>query len=305
MTIVISRWAGAGHRTIAEVTAAAERAKAEGFDTLWLPQTLTFDAMTALAVTAAAVPDLKLGTAVVPIQGRHPIPLAQQALTVADVAGPGRFTLGLGVTHAPVSEGFYGIPYSEVVSLCREELDALVGLLGPDRKASVEGRHLVARGPVMVDTPAPSVLLAALGPKMLELAGTRTDGTVTWMTGPRTLASQVVPGIREAAATAGRPEPRVVAGLPVCVTSDPAGARDRVRPRIESAGQMPSYRRQLAAEGLDDVADLALLGTADEVAERIDALAGIGVTELMADVAGDDDEIAATTELLGRLAGRS
>jgi 5,10-methylenetetrahydromethanopterin reductase len=305
VTVVISRWAGAGHRSTAEVVAAADKARAEGFDTLWLPQTLTFDAMTALAVAAAAVPDVNLGTAVVPIQGRHPIPLAQQALTVADVAGPGRFTLGIGVTHAPVSEGFYGIPYSEVVELCREELDALVGLLGPDRKASVEGRHLVARGPVMLETPAPSVVLAALGPRMLELAGSRTDGTVTWMTGPRTLAAQVVPGIRAAASAAGRPEPRVIAGLPVCVTTDPAGARDRVRPRIEAAGQMPSYKRQLAAEGLEDVADLALVGTADEVAERIEALGAIGVTELMADVAGDDREMAATTELLGRLGGRA
>jgi 5,10-methylenetetrahydromethanopterin reductase len=304
VTVVISRWAGAGHRSTAEVVDAATRAKAEGFATLWLPQTLTFDAMTALAVAAAAVPGIGLGTAVVPIQGRHPIPLAQQALTVADVAGPGRFTLGIGVTHPPVSEGFYGIPYSQVVGLCREELEALAGLLGPDRKASVEGRHLTARGPVMLDTPAPGLLLAALGPKMLALAGTHTDGTVTWMTGPRTLATQVVPSIRAAAAAAGRSEPRVVAGLPVCVTDDVAGARDRVRPRIESAGQMPSYRRQLAAEGLDDVAELAVIGSEAEVTDRIDALAAIGVTELMADVAGSDDEMAATTELLGRVAGR-
>ena len=250
MTVVISKWAGAGHRSAADVVAAARQARDEGFNTLWLPQTLTFDAMTALAVAAAAVPDVNLGTAVVPIQGRHPIPLAQQALTVADVAGPGRFTLGIGVTHAPLSEGFYGIPYADVVDLCREELDALDGLLSADRTTSVEGRHLTARGRLMVDTPAPEVLLAALGPKMLELAGTRTDGTVTWMTGPHTLATQVVPAIREAAAAAGRPNPRVVAGLPVCVTHDPAAARDLVRPRIEGAGEMASYRRLLAAEGL-------------------------------------------------------
>ena len=303
MTVVISRWAGAGHRSTAEVVAAVERAKAEGFATLWLPQTLTFDALTALAVAAAAVPGIGLGTAVVPIQGRHPIPLAQQALTVADVAGPGRFTLGIGVTHAPVSEGFYGIPYAEVVGLCGEELEALVGLLGPDHTSNVVGRHLTARGPVMVDTPGPGLLLAAMGPKMLQLAGSHTDGTVTWMTGPRTLAAQVSPLLRDAAASAGRPDPRVVAGLPVCVTDDPVGARDRVRPRIESAGQMPSYKRQLAAEGLDDVADLAVVGSESEVTERIEALAGLGVTELMADVVGDEAEMAATTDLLGRLAG--
>jgi len=303
VTVVISRWAGAGHRSTAEVVAAVERAKAEGFATLWLPQTLTFDALTALAVAAAAVPGIGLGTAVVPIQGRHPIPLAQQALTVADVAGPGRFTLGIGVTHAPVSEGFYGIPYAEVVGLCGEELEALVGLLGPDHTSNVVGRHLTARGPVMVDTPGPGLLLAAMGPKMLQLAGSHTDGTVTWMTGPRTLAAQVSPLLRDAAASAGRPDPRVVAGLPVCVTDDPVGARDRVRPRIESAGQMPSYKRQLAAEGLDDVADLAVVGSESEVTERIEALAGLGVTELMADVVGDEAEMAATTDLLGRLAG--
>jgi 5,10-methylenetetrahydromethanopterin reductase len=301
VSVVISRWAGAGHRSVAEVVAAARQAEDEGFDTLWLPQTLTFDAMTALAVAAAAVPNVNLGTAVVPIQGRHPIPLAQQALTVADVAGPGRFTLGIGVTHAPVSEGFYGVPYRDVVELCREELDALDGLLGPDRRASVEGRHLTARGPVMVETTAPGLLLAALGPRMLELAGTRTDGTVTWMTGPRTLAEQVVPRIRDAAARAGRPAPRIVAGLPVCVTHDPAGARDRVRPRIEGAAQMASYKRQLAAERLDDVADLAVIGTADEVAAQIDGLGALGVTELMADVFGTEAEVEATTALLATL----
>lgn len=301
MTVVISKWAGAGHRSAADVVAAARQARDEGFNTLWLPQTLTFDAMTALAVAAAAVPDVNLGTAVVPIQGRHPIPLAQQALTVADVAGPGRFTLGIGVTHAPLSEGFYGIPYADVVDLCREELDALDGLLSADRTTSVEGRHLTARGRLMVDTPAPEVLLAALGPKMLELAGTRTDGTVTWMTGPHTLATQVVPAIREAAAAAGRPNPRVVAGLPVCVTHDPAAARDLVRPRIEGAGQMASYRRQLAAEGLDDVADLAIIGDADDVAEQIDALVTLGVTELMADVVGTEAEVEATIAVLSTL----
>lgn len=301
MTVVISKWAGAGHRTVAEVVAAAQQAKDEGYDCLWLPQTLTFDAMTALAVAAAAVPGIDLGTAVVPIQGRHPIPLAQQALTVADVAGPGRFTLGIGVTHAPVSEGFYGIPYREVVELCREELDALDGIFGPERTASVEGRHLTARGPVMVDTPAPGLLLAALGPRMLDLAGARTDGTITWMTGPRTLAAQVVPRLTEAAAAAGRPSPRVVAGLPVCVTDDPAAARDLVRPRIEGAGQLASYKRQLAAEGLDDVAELALVGTADEVTEQIEALGALGVTELMADVVGTEAEVEATTAVLSTL----
>ena len=291
-------WAGSDLRSVDDVTAVVRRAADAGFDGVWLPQTLSLDAMTALAVAARDVPDIAIGTAVVPIQGRHPVPMAQQALTVAQAAGPGRFTLGIGVTHPVVSEGFYGIPYSRVVSLCHEHLVVLSALLGPDRRSDHSGRHLTARAPVSLDTPAPGVVVAALGPQMLELAGSLADGTVTWMTGPATLASTIVPGIRAAAARAGRPEPRVIAGLPVCVTDRVGTARDVIRPRIEGAGAMPSYRRQLALEALADPADLAIAGSADTVASRVQALSELGVTELMADVFGTPEERQATTEVL-------
>ena len=197
-----------------------------------------------------------------------------------------------------VSEGFYGFPYRDSVDLCTEELEALQGLLGAGRKADLTGRFLTARAPLMMAGPAPEVVLAAMGPKMLALAGRLTDGTVTWMTGPATLRTQIVPALSEAASAADRPAPRVIAGLPVCVTADATAARDAVRPRIEGASKMPSYRRQLAAEGLDDLAGLAIVGSAAEVTDRIAALAAIGVTELMADVFGSPDERAATVALL-------
>jgi 5,10-methylenetetrahydromethanopterin reductase len=301
--LTISAWAGSDLRSVDEVVAAVERTAAAGFEGVWLPQTLSVDALTALAVAARLVPRIHVGTAVVPIQGRHPIPMAQQALTVAQAAGAGRFTLGIGVTHAVVSEGFYGIPYSGVVALCREQLEVLAALLGPDRQSDHAGARLTARAPVTIDTPAPSVVVAALGPHMLDLAGTLADGTVTWMTGPATLAATIVPALRAAAGRVGRPEPRVIAGLPVCVSRDVAAARDAIRPRIEGAGQMPSYRRQLGLEGLHDVADLAIVGDAHEVTDRVQALAGIGVTELMADVFGTPDEREATTALLTSLGG--
>jgi 5,10-methylenetetrahydromethanopterin reductase len=300
--IAISAWAGSDRKSVDDVVTSVRAAADVGFDGVWLPQTLTVDALTALAVAAQVVSGIRIGTAVVPIQGRHPIPLAQQALTVAQVAGPGRFTLGLGVTHPLVSEGWYGIPYNQVVDLCREELKALGGLLGPDRRSAVEGAHLTARTALMMESSPPSMVVAALGPRMLELAGTLADGTVTWMTGPATLGAQVAPIIREAANRAGRPEPRVIAGLPVSVTDDPAAARDRIRPRIEGAAQMPSYRRQLTVEGLDDVADLAIVGNADEVAARVEALGELGVTELMADIFGTPDEKEMTISVLAGLA---
>src|SRR5579871_4895480 len=219
---MVSAWSGADLGTVANVVGAVRAAADAGFDGVWVPQTLSVDTLTALAVAASAVPTIAVGTAVVPIQGRHPVPLAQQALTVSDAAGPGRFTLGVGVTHAFVSETFYGFPYRDVVALCREELEALVGLLGPDRHSDVAGRYLSTHATLTMGGATPSVVVAALGPKMLDVAGTLTDGTVTWMTGPVTLRETVVPALHAAAARAGRGSPRVVAGLPVCVTRDPA-----------------------------------------------------------------------------------
>jgi 5,10-methylenetetrahydromethanopterin reductase len=299
--IKVSLWAGAGHGTVDEVVAAVRRAADAGYYGIWLPQTLSFDALTALAIAGREVPGIAIGTAVVPIQGRHPIPLAQQALTVAQLAGPGRFTLGIGVTHRPLSEGFYGIPYEQVVDLCREELQALSGLLGPDHRSDVVGAHLTARGSVMLQATAPSMVVAALGPKMLELAGTYSDGTVTWMTGPKSLRERIVPAITAAAARAGRAAPRVIAGLPVCVTDDVSAAREAVRPRLEGAAKMASYRRMLDDEGLADLPELAVIGPADLVRERLAALAESGVTELMADVFGTAEEREATQALLTSL----
>jgi F420-dependent oxidoreductase-like protein len=296
--LAITRWAGSDLRSVADVIGAVRAAADDGFESVWLPQTFSVDALTALAVAAHVVPEIRVGTAVVPIQGRHPIPLAQQALTLADAAGPGRVTLGIGVTHAFVSETCYGVPYREAVARCREELDALGGLVGPPRACDHTGPYLTARATLTMEVAAPSVVVAALGPKMLELAGGMSDGTVTWMTGPRTLAQTIVPLITTAAADAGRPAPRVIAGLPVCVTDDIDAARERIRPRIEGAANMPSYRRQLAEECLDDVADLAVVGDADRVNERVTELAAIGVTELMADIFGTPEERAATTAVL-------
>ncbi len=301
--LIISKWAGAGSRSVADVIAAVSAAADEGFAGIWLPQTFSVDALTALAVAGLAVPGIRLGTAVVPIQGRHPIPLAQQALTTAQAVGAERFTLGIGVTHALVSEGFYGIPYRGIIDVCREELQALAGLLGPEHKADLAGDHLTARATLTADGPGPGLVVAALGPRMLELAGTYADGTVTWMTGPRQLRDAIVPALRAAAEAAGRPTPRVIAGLPVCVTTDVTAAREAVRPRIQGASAMPSYRRALEAEGLDDLAGLAIIGDADEVGARLAALHGSGVTELLADVFGTDEERKTTAGVLNSYTG--
>jgi F420-dependent oxidoreductase-like protein len=233
------------------------------------------------------------------MQGRHPIPLAQQALTVADAAGPGRFTLGLGVTHPIMSEGRFGIPYAGIVDLCEEELRALVPLLSSDRRADFVGAHLTGRVELTTSVPPPGLLLGALGPRMLKLAGSLTDGTVTWMTGPRALARCVVPHIHAAAANAGRPAPRVVVGLPICLTRNVEDARRGLQSLLSTAMQLPSYLRMVAAEQLSDPTGIALVGDDVALDAQMERLAEAGATEFMAHVIGTADEQARTLSYLG------
>lgn len=299
--VAISLWLGADVSSVDDVIERMRSAAADGLRSVWLPQTASVDALTALAVAARVVPDVAFGTAVVPIQGRHPVPLALQALTVVDAAGPGRFTLGVGVTHKVVSEGWFGVPYRDAVRLCAEELEALQGLLSPARSADLDGSLVRTHVKVALGVEPPGLVVAALGPKMLALAGRFADGTVTWMTGRRTLAERVVPQLRAAAADAGRPDPRVVVGLPVCVTDDVDDARRRLLPAMAGAAQMPSYRRMLEWEGVEQPTDIALVGDEHAVHEQIEQLGAAGATELMANVVGTESERRRTRELLAAL----
>ncbi len=277
---------------MATVDAAVERARQAadlGFDTIWFPQTAALDALTVIAVIGREVERIHLGTAVVPIQGRHPIPLALQALTVADILG-GRFTLGLGVTHAMVSEGWFGIPYRGIVDVCAEVLEAVGPLLSEQRHADVDGAHVTAHLTTPMTAHPPGLVLAGLGPRMVELAGRAADGTVTWMTGPVGLGREIVPRLRAAAAAVGRGAPRVIVGIPVCVTDDVAGARERLAPMMARVAMMPSYRRQVASEGVADPVDLVLVGDEATVSERLAGLAAAGMTELCANVVGAPEE---------------
>lgn len=291
-----------GGSTVAQAVDEARHAAEDGFGAFWYPQVAGLDALTTLAVIAREVPDLHLGTSVVPIQGRHPLPLALQALTVADAAGPGRFTLGLGVTHALVSEAWFGVPYRGIVDVCAETLTALGGLLSPERRADVDGSHLSVHAAVPLDVAPPGLVLAALAPRMVELAGRSADGTVTWMTGPKVLAETIAPRLRTAAQHAGRPAPRIIVGAQICVTSDVAAAREQLRPQMERSAMMPSYRRQMQAEGLADPVDLAVVGDEATVAARLAEFEAAGMTELCADVVGTPADQQLTREFLGNLA---
>src|SRR6476646_7899735 len=268
-------------RTIDQVVADARQAEADGFDTYALPQIFGLDAMGVFAVVGREVPRIELATGVVPTYGRHPLTMAQQALTVQAASG-GRFVLGIGLSHQIVIENMFGLSFDKPVRHMREYLSVLMPLLR-DGTASFKGEAITTEASLGVEPRlTPPVIVAALGEQMLKLAGTMTDGTCTWMTGPATLASHTVPTITAAAERAGRPAPRIVASLPVCITDDVDAARDRAAREFQVYGFLPSYRAMLDREGAAGPADVAMIGDEATVTKEVSRLADAGTTEFVA-----------------------
>jgi F420-dependent oxidoreductase-like protein len=266
------------NRTIDDVVADARQAEVDGFASYWLPQIFGMDAISTLAIVGREVPRIDLGTAVVPTYPRHPMMLAQQALTTQAASG-GRFVLGIGLSHQVVIEGMFGMSFEKPARHMREYLAILAPLVRGEA-ASFDGQTLSAHGAISVAgaTPCP-ILLAALAPRMLELAGAVADGTITWMTGPATLADHILPSINKAARSAGRPDPRVCASLPVCITTDPSAARERAAKEFAVYNTLPSYRAMLDREGAEGPADVAIVGDTATVTDGINRLGDIGVTD--------------------------
>ena len=274
----------------------------EGFRRVWMAQ-LPYDPdlLTILAVAFHEVDTSQMGSGVLPIQVQHPTQLAQRALTLNAIAG-GRFSLGIGMSHRMVTEQMWGISYEKPLRRMREYLDGLLPLLA-GQAADAVGETVTTRGALQIPgAPTPDVYIAALGPQMLRLAGRRTAGTLTWMTGPKTLAEHVGPTLREAAAEAGRPETavRVAASLPVAVTDDIAAARARAAQEFAIYGQLPSYRAMLDREGYSGPEDAAIIGDENTVSERLDELAKAGVDEFAAVTFDPTEEGRARTRALLR-----
>ncbi len=278
----------------------AQRAADDGFPSFWLPQIFGVEALAALGIIGREVGGIELGTAVIPSYPRHPVVLAQQALTTQAAAG-GRLVLGIGLSHQLVIEGMYGYSYAKPVRHLREYLEVLAPLVHGE-PASFTGETLAGHATLDVKgaTPVP-VLVAALGPKMLELTGRVADGTVTWMTGPATIAAHVVPTIAAAASAAGRTAPRVVVGLPVCVTSDTDAARERAARNFQMYGQLPSYRAMLDREGAAGPADVAVVGNEEGVRAQLEHLAEVGATDFLANIFGSGEERTRTWAFLRTL----
>jgi F420-dependent oxidoreductase-like protein len=296
-----------GPQTVNQVIEEIAGAHQAGYAAAWVPQMppwpgiAPWDALTIAALAGAAVPEIDLGTSVVVAQTRHPLTLAGQALTAQSATG-NRLTLGLGVSQAPVIESIYGFPFERPARYLREYLEVLLPALAGE-PVEHTGAAFTANGQLTFPgVKAPPVVLAALGPQMLRLAGELTDGTVTTWTGVRTIETHISPRISAAAAAAGREQPRVVLGSLVCVTDQVDAARAAAAERFGMAASMPSYAAMLEIEGVDSVGDLILAGTEEQIAADLRRYEAAGVTELVAVLVGSPAEQTRTTAFLASLA---
>jgi len=267
----------------------AKALEAQGFASLWLPNIFGLDAITTLAIVGRETKAIELGTAVVPTYPRHPIAMAQQALT-AGAASNGRFTLGLGLSHKIVIEDLMGLSYAAPVRHMREYLTVLGELLA-ERPAKFEGREYRVNLGLQVPGAKPvPVLVAALGEQMLRLCGRLADGTILWMTGPKTIEQHVAPHLFSAAKEAGRPQPRIVANLPIALTAKPDAAREWVGKNFVIYGSLPSYRAMLDREGAAGPADVTLAGDEKTLDAALGRLRDLGVSDFAGAIAAMDAE---------------
>jgi 5,10-methylenetetrahydromethanopterin reductase len=284
------RWGLAGGTTLAsidEVREVAGYAAAAGFDSLWISHANAVDPIVALASTAEETAGLsEVGTSVVPLYGRHPIGLAQLART-AQSALDGRFTLGIGAASRQAVKASMGLAWDRPLGFTRDFIDGLQPLLRGEQ-ADVEGTELTTHGQLNITAADTPILLAALGPRMLELAGRRVQGTTVGQCGPRTIASYIAPTLRAAAEAAGRPEPRIMALIRICVTDDPAAAYALAQETATRYRAVPSYAAVQDREGLDDPAELHLIGTWERILDGLGEYAAAGVTDFRLEIAAPD-----------------
>jgi F420-dependent oxidoreductase-like protein len=273
-----------------------------GMSSVWVPQIPDeFDALTAAALIGDATKRIEVGTAVVPVQPRHPIALAQQALSV-QAACNGRLALGLGVSHSWIIDEMLGLPYEHPAATMRSYLDVLDQALAGPGTVDVENELFKIHNPLDITDLAPTpVLVAALGPVMLRLAGERSDGTILWMADERAIASHVVPNVAGAAEAAGRPAPRVVAGIPVCLCRDEEidGAVDRTNRILAEAEISPNYQRLLEHGNAQNVGDILAAGSESTIERRLKGFVDAGATDIsvrVVPIGSDRDELVASAQ---------
>jgi len=276
---------GPNNLSLAALVSEAVWMEGNGFDHAWLPYVpWSYDPFVALSLVAGATTSIELGTAVVPTYPFHPMAMARSALTTQAAAG-GRFTLGIGPSHPSVIEGMYGYSYARARAHTAEYLAALRRAFALDGRAEAHGEFFEYAGifsvPNRESLRAPSVLIAALAPQMLQLAGEHADGTLLWLTDEHALATHAVPRITAAAHKAGRPSPRIVSCMPTAVCDDPAAGRAHAGKVLAAYRSIPTYQRILGEGASTNPEDVVLVGTEEAVRSRLARWAELGVTDVV------------------------
>jgi F420-dependent oxidoreductase-like protein len=272
----------AAANAVDDAVSQASTAFHRGVRHVWLGQRFDVDALTLAAVIASAVPGLGVGTAIVPINPRHPLLVAAAAQT-AQAAAHGNFSLGIGPGGNALQQRAFGIPPGKEIAFLREYLTVLRSIRD-DGAVDFQGQELVASPPlspaVAGGIPFP-IYVAALGPRALRVAGELADGTLSYLAGPRTIEEFIAPTIAQAATDAGRPPPRIIASIPVAVTNHPDAARAEAAKSLGFYDQFPSYQKVMAREGVNRAADIAVIGNPDEVIGQLLRYRAAGATDLV------------------------
>jgi len=295
-----------GGATVEKVVRQAQQAEADGFTSLWYASAVTGDPLVAIALAGRETGRIELGTAVLQTYPCHPLLQANRVASVVDAMDRPGFTLGIGPSHEPLINGVFGLSYDHPGRSTEEYLRILTGVLagatvdfdGEDWTAHTAGRGAAPAHPV-------PVLLSAMGPRLLRVAGELADGTVLWMAPAAAIERHIAPKVNAAAAAAGRPAPRIVAGLPVAVHDDEAEARAAaVASSVVYAG-MANYQRILEIGNAATPADAAIVGDETAVRAQLQSLLDAGATDIWAAVFPVGDDRAGsrrrTTDLLREL----
>ncbi|MFH9672334.1 TIGR03564 family F420-dependent LLM class oxidoreductase [Streptomyces sp. NPDC017405] len=285
----------------------AREARASGLTSAWFGQTFSYDSPALAAIVGREVPGLQVGTSAIPVFGRHPLLVASQAQT-AQAATGGRYHLGLALGTKHFTETGFGIPYERPIARLREFLTALRPLLETG-STDFHGELLTASTPLPATVPGAEppvpVLVAAMAPQALRVAGTLADGILPLLAGPRALAEHIVPAVTAAAEAAGRPAPRIVAFVPGVVTSDAEKVRRTAVETLSFYERFPSYQRVIELSGGTRAVDVAVIGDEEHVAAEVRRYRDAGATEVVftaTDLGGEADQ-RRTFALLGELAG--
>lgn len=260
----------------------ARRAHQAGVRQVWLAQQQDHDAIALAGLIGAAVPGLGVGTSVVPLNPRHPLIVASAAQT-AQAASHGNFSLGLGLGAHVIEQQAFGTTWPNTIGRLREHLTVLRSIFDTGA-VDFHGDHLSAASPWPVTVRGGEnvpVYVAAMGPKALQVTGELADGTLPYLAGPRTISEFIEPAIAKAAADAGRAKPRIIAMIPTLVSDDVDAARATTAEQLAFYQTIPSYQKVIAREGVDDVADLAAIGSPDAVTRQLQRYIDAGATDVV------------------------